>query len=153
MNEPSPSSFARVRAMPIRFRCPDCETTLSIATRKAGAQIACPKCGEDVLVPAPGSEPEIDLADEGNHAGDPAGRDGSATAAAVVARVPPPVKFEKPDFARPAVAAEPASVEVEAVTVPAEEGLFVSRKTAALLVTLAAALVGLAFATGYLVGR
>lgn len=140
--------------MPIRFRCPDCETTLSIATRKAGTQIACPKCGEEVLVPAPGSEPDIDLADEANHAGDLAARDGSGTAAAVVARMPPPVKFEKPDFARPREAAEPATATpLEAMAVPAEEGLFVSRKTALTLIAFAAALVGMAFATGYLVGQ
>ena len=146
--------------MPIRFRCPDCETVLSIATRKAGTPIACPKCGEEVLVPAPGTEPEIDLADEGNLDRDRdaelLARNGSGTAA-VVAKMPPlpPVRFEKPDFGRAREAAEgPADTAVvEAVTVPVEDGLFLTRRTAAVLVAFAAAMVGLAFATGFLVGR
>ncbi len=144
--------------MPIRFRCPDCETMLSIATRKAGTPIACPKCGEEVLVPAPGSVPEIDLADEGNLAREPdlLARNGSGTAA-VVTKLPPlpPVKFEKPDFGRAREVAEAAagSTVVEALAVPAEAGLFVTRRAAAVLVAFAAAMVGLAFATGYLVGQ
>lgn len=144
--------------MPIRFRCPDCEAMLSIATRKAGTPIACPKCGEEVLVPAPGTEPEIDLADDGNLDGDTElmARNGSGTAAVVTKMPPlPPVKFEKPDFGRGRELAEasPGRAVAEAVTVPAEEGLFVARKTAALLAAFAAAMVALAFATGYLVGQ
>ncbi|CAN5621566.1 hypothetical protein BH11PLA2_BH11PLA2_52800 [soil metagenome] len=38
--------------MPINFRCHACDRTLSIATRKAGTQVNCPKCGVKVLVPA-----------------------------------------------------------------------------------------------------
>ena len=144
--------------MPIRFRCPDCETVLSIATRKAGTPIACPKCGEEILVPAPGTEPEIDLADEGNLDRDAEllVKNGSGTAA-VVAKMPPlpPVRFEKPDFGRAREAAEgPADgAPAEALTVPTEDGLFLTRRTAAVLAAFAAAMVGLAFATGYLVGR
>ena len=37
--------------MPIKFRCPLCEGMLSIARRKAGAQVVCPKCGDEVTVP------------------------------------------------------------------------------------------------------
>jgi phage FluMu protein Com len=37
--------------MPIRFRCPQCRQTLSIATRKAGAEINCPRCGALQTVP------------------------------------------------------------------------------------------------------
>lgn len=37
--------------MPIRFRCPGCEGLLSIARRKAGQEITCPKCSELVIVP------------------------------------------------------------------------------------------------------
>ena len=39
--------------MPIRFRCPGCEGLLSIAQRKAGSEILCPKCGEALIVPPP----------------------------------------------------------------------------------------------------
>lgn len=47
--------------MPIRFRCPGCEALLSIARRKSGTEIACPKCREALIVPppvTPASEPE-----------------------------------------------------------------------------------------------
>ena len=38
--------------MPIRFRCPTCTGLMSIARRKASAVVTCPKCGEQVVVPA-----------------------------------------------------------------------------------------------------
>ena len=43
--------------MPIRFRCPMCDGLLSTARRKAGSEVACPKCGFDITVP------EADLAE------------------------------------------------------------------------------------------
>jgi len=38
--------------MPIRFRCPECNQTLSIATRMAGRSVNCPGCNEKIAVPA-----------------------------------------------------------------------------------------------------
>ncbi len=38
--------------MPITFRCTACDRMLSIARRKAGTQVGCPKCGKQILVPA-----------------------------------------------------------------------------------------------------
>ena len=142
--------------MPIRFRRPDCETTLSIATRKAGTPIACPKCGEEILVPAPGSVPEIDLANDANldREAELLSRDGSGTAA-VVAKLPalPQVAFEKPDFTRPPPAPPAPSLDGGRLAVPAETGLVLNRRSGVLLVVFAAAMAGLAFATGYLVGQ
>lgn len=37
--------------MPIHFRCTACNRMLSIARRKAGTQVGCPKCGRKVSVP------------------------------------------------------------------------------------------------------
>jgi phage FluMu protein Com len=37
--------------VPIRFRCKRCHQLLGIASRKAGGQIACPKCGVLLVVP------------------------------------------------------------------------------------------------------
>ena len=39
-------------SMPIQFRCPACERTLSIARRKAGTSVKCPQCAAMVMVPA-----------------------------------------------------------------------------------------------------
>ena len=37
--------------MPIRFLCPACRQLLSIASRKAGHQVECPKCRATIIVP------------------------------------------------------------------------------------------------------
>lgn len=47
--------------MPIQFPCPACNRRLSIATRKAGASIACPSCKGAVTVP--GAPPAGDAPD------------------------------------------------------------------------------------------
>ncbi len=38
--------------MPVRFPCERCRTTLSIARRKIGTRIDCPKCGQPMTVPS-----------------------------------------------------------------------------------------------------
>lgn len=37
--------------MPIRFRCSYCQGLLSIAKRKSGAHVDCPKCSRSIVVP------------------------------------------------------------------------------------------------------
>lgn len=37
--------------MPIRFRCINCRSLMAISSRKAGAIVECPTCGEKTLVP------------------------------------------------------------------------------------------------------
>ncbi len=37
--------------MPVRFRCDTCNGKLSIATRKIGMPVECPRCNESMLVP------------------------------------------------------------------------------------------------------
>jgi biopolymer transport protein ExbD len=37
--------------MAIRYRCHQCNQLLSIATRMAGRRVACPKCGQETIVP------------------------------------------------------------------------------------------------------
>jgi hypothetical protein len=39
--------------MPVRFLCPACHQLLSIATRKIGAEVECPKCRSTIIVPDP----------------------------------------------------------------------------------------------------
>ena len=139
--------------MPIRFRCPKCEGLLSIARRKAGTQIVCPKCQDEVLVPSADldtAEPEIDLADE-------------CTTAQVIEPLVGEEKsasslFEKPDFAQSLIGTVPAvsGINVESyeiASVPIEDGIFITHKTAVILGLLSVVLLGLAFATGFLMGR
>jgi hypothetical protein len=37
--------------MPVRFLCPACHQLLSIAARKIGSEVDCPKCRSTILVP------------------------------------------------------------------------------------------------------
>jgi phage FluMu protein Com len=37
--------------MPVRFICPHCNQLLAVASRKAGAQVNCPKCHAAIIVP------------------------------------------------------------------------------------------------------
>src|SRR5262245_17890357 len=46
--------------MPIRFRCTACGGVLSIARRKAGSSILCPKCAVGVVVPGASTVPDPD---------------------------------------------------------------------------------------------
>lgn len=43
--------------MPIRFRCQHCQQLMSIATRKAGCEVPCPRCQRTTVVPAPPAAP------------------------------------------------------------------------------------------------
>jgi DNA-directed RNA polymerase subunit RPC12/RpoP len=48
--------------MPVQFTCSNCRRTLSVARRKSGTTVACPKCGQANLVPqSPGSDPPSDV--------------------------------------------------------------------------------------------
>ena len=139
--------------MPIRFRCPKCEGLLSIARRKAGTQIVCPKCQDEVLVPSADldtAEPEIDLADENTTAQVTEPLVGDEKSASAL--------FEKPDFAQSLIGTVPvvSGINVESyeiASVPIEDGIFITHKTAMILGLLSVVLLGLAFATGFLMGR
>ncbi|MCS7045477.1 MAG: hypothetical protein NZO58_03880 [Gemmataceae bacterium] len=39
--------------MPVRFRCAYCNQLMGISRRKVGTVVTCPKCGGQVVVPAP----------------------------------------------------------------------------------------------------
>lgn len=156
--------------MPIRFRCPGCDGLLSIATRKAGAEVACPKCREGLIVPTPVGPP----------AAGPFALFGPTPAGGTLVR--PKARaagrgfsFERSDFGEmlePAVklAAETAEIETTApqeVPAPppgyvyvapmglpvAESGVFLSRPAAVALGAGFAVMVGASFAAGFLVGR
>jgi len=49
--------------MPVRFRCTGCRTLLSIATRKEGASVRCPRCQAVLVVPPTSGD---DAANESN---------------------------------------------------------------------------------------
>lgn len=157
--------------MPIRFRCPMCDGLLSIARRKAGSQVVCPRCEFDVTVP------DADPAVGGGTAGSEAG---NGSGLKLADWVPPPDKpaptarpelaakvrrpatqplFEKdlaelldPPEGAPAAdrAGPPQTAPTPAPPLPTEDGITVSRGTAVVLVVLVAVLLAMAFVTGYL---
>ena len=147
--------------MPIKFRCPVCEGMLSIARRKAGAQVVCPKCGDEVTVP------DADLAGGDFEAEE-------AEPVEVVTKVEArgngaAKKAEPPLFApgavdkllgpgdklppAPVVPKPPSSPALPDMTAaPTEDGILLSRGTLVVLGVLVVVLIALAFATGFLIG-
>ena len=47
--------------MPIRFKCPDCQTELSSDSDKSGTQIGCPQCQLPIIVPDPIRKPQLGI--------------------------------------------------------------------------------------------
>jgi hypothetical protein len=60
--------------MPIRFRCTACGGVLSIARRKAGSNVLCPKCAVTLVVPGASTVPDpekVEVPVRGAVAGEP----------------------------------------------------------------------------------
>jgi hypothetical protein len=67
---------------PLKFRCYQCNQLLGVPPKRAGTVIACPRCGTELLVPRPETEPEPSLAEELARGPVPAGRSRSRASAA-----------------------------------------------------------------------
>ncbi|HBO43646.1 MAG TPA: hypothetical protein DD670_06895 [Planctomycetaceae bacterium] len=72
--------------MPIRFPCQQCGAPLSIARRKVGASIDCPKCGHAQIVPSEETAESAALAAMANEEEEP---DGDEPEAIILVEVPP----------------------------------------------------------------
>ena len=157
-------------AVPIRFRCTNCNQLMGIARRKAGSVVHCPACQKEIAVP-------IDADD------DPPTPESAPMPAPIVS--PRAGLFDRDDFdallaggasmdgARPAppagrpLAAHPPHPAVLAVAkggnfsfepagvtlAPMQGGIFVSPGWATMLTVVFLLLLALAFALGLLVGR
>ena len=55
--------------MPVRFLCPACHQLLSIASRKVGSEVDCPKCRSIIIVPDPRDEQAAEPSNPFEHAG------------------------------------------------------------------------------------
>jgi hypothetical protein len=150
--------------MPIKFRCPVCEGMLSIARRKAGTQVLCPKCGDEVTVPdADLASGDFEAAEETEVVTAVSEPKPRATGNGSAKKSAEPPLFERgtldqllatPDKlpAAPVLPKPPSSPLVPDVAAPAEEGIYVSRGTLIVLGLLVVVLIALAFATGFLIG-
>jgi hypothetical protein len=55
--------------MPVRFLCPACHQLLSIALRKVGSEVDCPKCRSIIIVPDPHDEQAAEPSNPFEHGG------------------------------------------------------------------------------------
>ncbi|NLE36459.1 MAG: hypothetical protein GX621_00375 [Pirellulaceae bacterium] len=143
--------------MPIRFPCQQCGTQLSIARRKVGASIDCPKCGHAQIVP-----PE-DAADSAALTREDDDSRGDATETIILAEGPsgadasvvtPRAGFV--DEASEVAARDRAAVEAEtgrSFDRVEAEMVLVSRQTIYLQGTLIAVVGMVGLLAGYLIGR
>ncbi len=155
--------------MPVRFRCDTCNGKLSIATRKIGTPVECPRCNESMIVPSAsqiGEELTELLLTIGSNkretaevaredaATRPAARNGSRSAKSLD-DLP---LFERSDFDKlldPRVkAAQPLPLPVPVPPVPAApadlDAIIISRAKATALAVIVVVLLGSAFGMGYL---
>jgi phage FluMu protein Com len=153
--------------MPIRFRCRHCHQLMGIARRKAGTEVQCPTCRQNVVVPGEDEVPSV-VAPQA----DPSARPGEPAAAPL---------FERSDFddvlrhsegssrvirpipkngsgvrhrhdAAQSVGAPPSQPSLPPGTVP-PNGIFLSSGRATILAVVGIVLLALAFGAGLLVGR
>ena len=142
--------------MPIRFRCKKCRQILGIATRKAGTEIGCPKCGVSQVVPSEEAALAALAMDQFATPPETAG----AFSELVVYDDEPKV-IESPRFHRGKTAGTPRRgtsdssdtiVPLPGEPVPCDMILY-SRRTLYTHGVLFAVLTVAAFALGYLIGR
>lgn len=93
--------------MPIQYRCPECDTVLSISRRKAGTVAACPRCGVEAVVPEADSVEAITAA-----IGEPVGIARESASPAPEPGVPAPTAL--PPGEPPAAKAKPQPTGVTA---------------------------------------
>jgi hypothetical protein len=137
-----------------------CGGTLSIARRKAGSEVTCPKCEYEITVPEPEEAPaedELDLAPEPDAAPGRITQLKPQTRATAAPKADLPL-FERDDIEKllePTKAPDPKPEAAPApLAVPVTDtGLTISYAAAVMLSVLMLVLLGLAFATGYLIGR
>ncbi len=155
--------------MPVRFRCDTCNGKLSIATRKIGTPVECPRCNESMIVPSASqigeeltellmtvgkSSRELEESRETASAAPPPS---TARSAKSLDELP---LFERSDFDKlldPRVkAAQPLPLPDPLVppppTIPRTDldAIVISRTKATVLAVVVVALLGLAFGLGYL---
>ena len=145
--------------MPVRFRCDTCNGKLSIATRKIGMPVECPRCNESMLVPSAsqiGEELTELLLSVGG-----ARREAVGTSTPILRpgrSLEEMPLFERDDIdemfeplaknAAPLPLPEP--VPVSTISDP-NDAIVLSRTRATILAVAVFALVGLAFGLGYIV--
>jgi hypothetical protein len=132
--------------MPIRFRCTKCDGLLSIARRKAGLSIKCPKCQTEVTVP----DASTDLAaGEGEIENDDVEQIYEPKPGQPIAK-DAALKLEQPQLIGNVNPLNSSALST-APDVPVETGIYLTPQTVGILAVLFVVLLALSFATGYLI--
>ena len=156
--------------MPVRFRCDTCNGKLSIATRKIGTPVECPRCNESMMVPTAsqiGEELTELLLTVGSR-----GREVAEETEDRSAPTPKPASrpskslndmplFERSDFdklldprlkdAKPLPLPEPVPIAPAIDPFAHIDGIVISRTKATVIAVLIVVFLGLAFVAGYAV--
>ena len=134
--------------MAIRFYCPQCQQLLSIASRKAGSEIECPRCGHAQSVPSE------EAAAASLAMGDLGRQEPARDILDLVVYDDEPVPLA-PLSKRPPPAAAPRPAESSSPDLPlhAHDRVVYRRQTLYAQAVLFLVIAGLAFAAGYLIGR
>jgi len=145
--------------VPVRFRCDTCNGKLSIATRKIGTPVECPRCNESMLVPS-SSQIGEELAELLLSVG--GARREAVGAVAPILR-PGRSLEEMPLFERDDIdeMLEPLGKEAAPLPLPEPmaasakvdpfDAIVISRTRATILAVAVFALIGLAFGLGYII--
>jgi hypothetical protein len=132
--------------MPVRFLCPACHQLLSIATRKIGSEVDCPKCRSTILVPDPQQSKPRATANPFEHGGIDQAL--SAIASGTTGMPSPP-----------AVSAKTSPTAAELLQHPPNDTtrddslIVISRRTLYLQAVLLALVAVIAFVCGYVIGN
>jgi phage FluMu protein Com len=145
--------------MPIRFRCKRCNQWLAIASRKAGSEIQCPKCGWSQVVPNQEAASAAMAMDQFAKNHETAENGSSLT---VYDDQPAPIEIPQPAQQQKTAASTPASATADlsaaegqlALGKPVPRGMILyPRSTLYVQGALLLILFAVGFGSGYLIGR
>jgi hypothetical protein len=132
--------------MPVRFLCPACHQLLSIASRKVGSEVDCPKCRSTIVVPDPLDEQTPEPSNPFEHAGL------EQVLSAISARETPASKTAPPtDSLRAAPLLHQPTTNLP-TTSGDDSFVVISRRVLYLQAALLAVVAIVAFFCGYLIG-
>jgi hypothetical protein len=132
--------------MPVRFLCPACHQLLSIASRKVGSEVDCPKCRSTIIVPDPHDEQAPEPSNPFEHAGL------EAALSAISASEKPAPKTAPPTDSLPAMPLLHQPPTNPAKTSDDDSFVVISRRVLYLQATLLALVAIVAFVCGYFIG-
>ena len=132
--------------MPVRFLCPACHQLLSIASRKVGSEVDCPKSRSTIIVPDPHNDPATEPSNPFEHAGL------EEALSAISIRETPAPKTAPPSNSLPATPLLHQPPSISPKTSGDDSFVVISRRVLYLQAALLALVAIVAFVCGYVIG-